>query len=91
MDAHEHRRRDDVARRLARVAGHVASIRDMVADDRSCTDILQQMAAAMKGLEAARKELLADHLETCIIAAAEDGRVDEAVGELRDTLRLVLR
>ncbi|MCC6159506.1 MAG: metal-sensitive transcriptional regulator [Deltaproteobacteria bacterium] len=91
MGHSQHKKRDSVAKRLARIAGHVESIRRMVDEDRPCADLLQQMAAVMKAMEAARKELLEDHLEHCIIDAVKDGRTKHALSELKDTLRLVLR
>ncbi len=91
MGKGQHKKRESVAKRLARIAGHVESIRRMVDEDRSCAELLQQMSAVMKALEAARKELLEDHLEHCIIDAVKDGRTKRAVAELQDTLRLVLR
>lgn len=87
----EHTQRRQIAGRLARIAGHVSAIQKMVESDRSCTDILQQMAAVMKAMEGARKTLLEDHLESCIISAVEEGHGRVAVEELRRTLKLVLR
>jgi DNA-binding FrmR family transcriptional regulator len=63
----------------------------MIDSDRECVEILQQMNAVLKALEAARQATIEDHLENCIGRAVADGRDDEALDELRKTLRLVLR
>lgn len=59
-------KRLSVQNRLNRVAGQVAGLQKMVADDRYCVDILTQLAAIRSALDALGVELLADHLETCV-------------------------
>jgi DNA-binding FrmR family transcriptional regulator len=59
-------KRSSVENRLKRVAGQVAGLQKMVAEDRYCMDILTQLAAIRSALDALGVELLADHLETCV-------------------------
>ncbi|MFQ3677634.1 MAG: metal-sensitive transcriptional regulator [Fimbriimonadaceae bacterium] len=54
-------------RRLARIEGQVAGLRRMVAEDRYCLEILTQLAAVRGAMDQLGAELLASHLETCII------------------------
>jgi CsoR family transcriptional regulator, copper-sensing transcriptional repressor len=89
--AHEHPHRREVAKRMARVSGHVDSIKKMLESDRACDEILQQMTAVIRAMEAAREAVLEDHLETCIAGAARDGRGEEALDELRKTLKFAFR
>jgi hypothetical protein len=44
--------RKDVVSRLRRIEGQVAGIRRMYQDGRDCVDVLDQVAAARRGLEA---------------------------------------
>ena len=55
-------REDEMGRRLRRVEGQVRGISQMVDDDRYCIDILTQISAATKALQAVAVELLGDHL-----------------------------
>ena len=63
---------DDAARkqmtaRVNRVAGQVAGIQRMIAEDRYCVDILNQIAAVRSALDALGVELLTRHLERCVL------------------------
>jgi CsoR family transcriptional regulator, copper-sensing transcriptional repressor len=86
-----HGRRPEITRRVARIAGHAESVRKMLADDRDCVDILQQMTAVINALESARQALLEDHLEHCIADAVDAGRGERALEELRKTLKFAFR
>jgi CsoR family transcriptional regulator, copper-sensing transcriptional repressor len=55
-----------LAKRLNRIAGQVAGLQKMVADDRYCVDILTQVAALRSALDALGVELLSNHLESCV-------------------------
>jgi len=89
--AHARAIRREIAKRLARVSGHVDAIRKMLESDRECDEILQQMTAVIRAMEAARQSILEDHLENCIADAARAGRGEEAVDELRKTLKFAFR
>lgn len=63
---------DDVAARklrarVNRAVGQVEAVRRMVEEDRYCVDVLVQIAAARSALDALGIELLARHVETCIV------------------------
>ncbi|MCZ7583439.1 MAG: metal-sensitive transcriptional regulator [Deltaproteobacteria bacterium] len=89
--SHHHPGRADVVKRLARISGHVQSIRKMLEDDRGCADLIQQMNAVIKAMEGARHALLTDHMEHCVAGAVAEGRGDEAVDELKRTLKIAFR
>lgn len=61
--------RDQLRRRLRRVAGQVAGIERMVEEDRYCVDVLLQVAAARAALDGIGKLLLNAHVETCVTDA----------------------
>ena len=53
--------------RLNRIAGQVAGVQKMVADDRYCVDILTQVAALRSALDAVGVALLTSHIEGCVV------------------------
>ena len=76
--------KDKVAARLKRVEGQVRGIQQMVEDDRYCIDVLTQISAVTKALQAVALELLGSHLDTCVSEAVAAGgpeaqaKLDEA-------------
>ena len=80
------RTKDDLLRRLSRVCGQVDGIRRMVDEERYCTDIMQQIAAARSALRSAEKVLLASHRDHCATHAIVQGgeSADSARAELVD-------
>ena len=78
-----HPHRDQVVARLARIEGHVRSIREMVLADRDCPEVLTQIAAVRGALQAAGKVILEDHFESCIVSAVERGDHGAAIDEFK--------
>jgi len=68
---HDHK--DELLKRLRRAEGQVRGIAQMVDDDRYCIDILTQISATTKALQAVAVELLGDHLSHCVADAIEAG------------------
>jgi len=95
---------DDVAARrlrarVNRAVGQVEAVRRMVEEDRYCVDVLVQIAAARSALDALGIELLARHVETCIVghgtgtehACARPLTKDQLVAEVRTVLGRFLK
>ncbi len=76
--------------RLSRIEGQVRGIRGMVERDAYCPDILTQVAAVTAALNAFNRELLAEHIRTCVKDDLHAGR-DETVDELVVTLYKLMR
>ena len=72
--------------RLSRIEGQIRGIRAMVENGAYCPDILVQSAAANAALNAFNKELLANHLRTCVAQDIREGH-DETIDELVCTLQ----
>lgn len=71
--------------RLNRIEGQIRGIKGMVEKDVYCTDILVQVAAANAALNGFSRELLANHIRTCVaedIRRGKDGTIDELVALL---------
>ncbi len=76
--------------RLARVEGQVRGIRRMVENEDYCVDILTQVWAVQAALNAFSRELLGNHIRTCV---AEGVRADdqEVIDELVQVMGRLLR
>ena len=76
--------------RLSRIEGQIRGIRSMVESGAYCPDILVQSAAANAALNAFTKELLANHIKTCVADDIRAGN-DEVINELVTTLQKLMR
>ena len=76
--------------RLNRIEGQIRGIRGMVERDVYFTDIMQQVSAANAALAAFNRELLSNHLRTCVINDIRQGK-DEVIDELLDTLQRMMK
>ena len=70
--------KDNYAKRLRRVEGQVRGIAKMIDEDKYCIDVLTQISAVTRALQAVSLGLLEDHLNHCVVGAAkasdEEGR-----------------
>ena len=75
--------KDDVLKRLRRIEGQIRGLQRMVEEDTYCIDVLTQVSAATKALEAVALGLLEEHLRHCVAQAAADGGdvADEKLAE----------
>jgi len=70
--------KDAYLKRLRRIEGQVRGIAKMIETDKYCIDVLTQVSAATKALEAVALGLLDEHLKHCVTqAVAEGGTVAE--------------
>ena len=88
MRSDEERR--DLDARLSRIEGQIRGIRKMVENNAYCNDILTQSAAVNAAVNAFNRELLAEHLRTCVARDLKDGH-DEIVDELAATLQKLMK
>jgi CsoR family transcriptional regulator, copper-sensing transcriptional repressor len=65
--------KDKVLSRLRRVEGQIRGLQRMVDEDQYCIDVLTQISAATKALQAVAVELLEDHLQHCVSDALAAG------------------
>ncbi|HVK25738.1 MAG TPA: metal-sensitive transcriptional regulator [Actinokineospora sp.] len=71
--------REAYLKRLRRIEGQVRGLQRMIEEDKYCIDILTQVSAATKALQAFSLELLDEHLLTCVVAAAAAGEPEASV------------
>ena len=65
--------------RLNRIEGQIRGIRRMVEDDRSCMDVLKQIAAVRGAIRGVGMLVLEDHLKGCVSDALRSKRDNEAL------------
>ena len=66
-------RKSTIQQRLRRVEGQVRGVQRMVDEDAYCIDVLTQISAATKALQAVALELLDEHLAHCVADALTEG------------------
>lgn len=76
--------------RLNRIEGQIRGIKGMVENNAYCPDILIQSAAVNAAINAFNKELLANHIRTCVADDIRSGK-DEAIDELVVTLQKLMK
>ena len=76
--------------RLSRIEGQIRGIRRMLDESAYCPDILTQAAAANAALNAFSRELLSQHIRSCVVHDLQAGK-DNTVDELLDTLQKLMR
>jgi DNA-binding FrmR family transcriptional regulator len=74
-----HGTKDAYLKRLRRIEGQVRGLQRMVEEEQYCIDILTQISAATKALQAVSLSLLDEHLGHCVVEAARKGGPDAEV------------
>lgn len=92
---HKTKKRDEaeykkLINRLNRIEGQIRGIKGMVENDVYCTDILIQVSAVNAALNAFNKELLSNHIHTCVANDIRNGK-DETIDELVVTLQKLMK
>ena len=82
--------KDDYLKRLRRIEGQVRGQQRMVEQDQYCIDILTQVAAVTKALQAVSLGLLEDHMGHCVVDAARESD-DAAVAKVREAADAIAR
>ena len=76
--------------RLSRIEGQVRGLREMLQKDAYCTDILTQVSAVNAALNSFSRELLSEHIHTCVadgLRAGDGAVVDELMGTLQKLMK----
>ena len=82
--------KDAVLKRLRRIEGQVRGLQRMVEEDTYCIDVLTQVSAATKALQAVALELLDGHLSHCVRQAVAEGG-GEADAKLAEATAAIAR
>lgn len=76
--------------RLNRIEGQIRGLQGMLEKNAYCTDILVQVSAVNAALNAFSRELLANHIKTCVVDDIRAGK-DETVDDLLLTLQKLMK
>ena len=82
--------KDSYLRRLRRIEGQIRGLQRMVEEDKYCIDILTQVSAATKALQAVALGLLEEHLGHCVTQAVAEGD-DSAAEKVREAAEAIAR
>jgi len=85
------RDKEEVRRRLRRIAGQVRGLEKMIDDDRYCIDVLTQVSAVKAALESVALLVLEDHVDHCVADAIRAGDGAEKVVELTSAIERLVR
>ena len=85
--------KDAVHRRLRRIEGQVRGLQRMVSEDKYCIEVLDQISAVTKALQAVAIELLDDHLSHCVADALTTGgkQAEDKVAEASAAIARLVR
>jgi DNA-binding FrmR family transcriptional regulator len=93
MAEHHHgyiQRKDDYLKRLRRIEGQARGLQRMVEEEKYCIDILTQVSAMTKALQAVSLGLLEEHLGHCVVDAARAGD-EQAAEKVREATEAIAR
>ena len=85
--------KDDYIRRLRRIEGQVRGLQRMIDEDSYCIDVLTQVSAVTKALQAVALGLLDEHVRHCVTNAASDDPkgTDDMVTEATRAIERLIR
>ena len=77
--------------RLSRLEGQVRGVKRMLAEHKSCDDMLVQVSALKQAVNGIAAELLQAHMATCVLGRVEAGQGEAALASLRSALAKVMK
>ena len=81
----------DLINRLNRIEGQVRGIKKMVENNAYCPDILVQSAAVTAAMSSFNRELLSDHIRTCVVRDIQSGDADTVNESITELLKILQR
>jgi len=85
--------KEDHLRRLRRIEGQARGLQRMIENDDYCIDILTQISAATRALQAVSLNLLDEHLKHCVSQAITEGgtAAEEKIAEASSAIARLVR
>lgn len=82
-----------IQKRLRRIEGQIRGLQRMVDQDQYCINILDQVSATTRALQAVALKLLGDHLSHCVMEALVEGGpgADAKIKEAQDAIQRMVR
>jgi DNA-binding FrmR family transcriptional regulator len=88
--ARDEEERRKLCNRLSRIEGQIRGIKGMLEKDAYCVDILTQSAAVSAAINAFNRELLSEHIHSCVvrdIRSGDESTVDELVALMQKLMK----
>ena len=83
--------KDDLTKRLRRIAGQVNGVERMVDEERYCIDILTQISAAQAAIDKVALALLDEHTRHCVVGADTPEAREEKTEEMMEAVGRLLK
>ena len=86
--------KDDYVKRLRRIEGQVRGLQRMIDEDTYCIDVLTQVSAVTKALQAVAVGLLDEHVRHCVrnaVAEGDDEALDRMVTEATKAIERLVK
>lgn len=71
--SHSHTQTAEVKKRLNTIIGHLEGIKNMIEEERDCSDVLVQLSAVSSSIKKLKSVILKDHIAHCVVDAVEEG------------------
>ena len=87
-------KKDEYAQRLRRIEGQVRGVQRMIDEDVYCIDVLTQVSAITKALQAVAVGLIDEHVRHCLrnaVDGGDDATVDAMVDEATKALQRLMK
>lgn len=87
----KHKHHPEIVRRLKRAEGHLRSTCEMIEEGRSCVSVAQQLQAVQSAIANAKRLLIQDHIDHCLVEAAGKAPVEskELIEEFKAVAKLL--
>lgn len=72
--------------RLRKIEGQIKGITKMVAEEKYCVDIINQITAAQRALDQVALSVMKRHIESCVSTAVKEGKGGGKIEELMETI-----
>lgn len=86
--SHDHSVNPETIKRLKRAEGHLRHVIKMLEEGKPCLDTAQQLLAVEKGILAAKRAMIHEHIDHCL-GTANDGAGPHALDEIRAVAKLL--
>lgn len=76
--------------RLNRIEGQIRGVKSMLENDAYCTDIVLQVSAINAALNSFNRQLLAEHIRSCVADDIRNGK-DDTIEDLVNTVTRLMK
>ncbi len=78
----------DLKKRMNIIEGQIRGVKQMIEDDRYCSDVLMQLSAIGKAVESLENLILTSHIENCVVYEIQSGNL-EIVDEMMELIKRI--